>query len=861
MSHEDGKPVESIQGGPFPWAFRRVRTSHAVISSSRSGLGDGSPMQTKRRPRDGRVGVLLPSLLLGALVFAAPVDAQVPRITFVELFHVDAEDVLQFLRDTSGLKTYVDGGVITHVSGRDHSLTIQADEQTTNDLVKIIRDFENLEVMDRVITRTLPIKYASVGMVLESLAASHSCQVWHRTGEVMKDEVKQGNQTITHTYTKNVYSRYEAAKGEVLASVELPTIPYVLEVPHTDPVEIPPLNMGQGYSNEDFTLTFNQSPSTESRNRILAVGTEEDLARIQAFIDQIDQPARQVMIEVQIIELSADSLTDLGIDVLALQKRHNVLDFASPLPGEPITQPSDAFQPIDQAGLSFLFDDTAARMSGQFLAGVHALVRQGDAVIRARPKLYTLDDRQNILHLGEEIPTFVSSSVTRETTGGNFVENVSEVATRYIGITLNVKPRISGPEANDVSMLVDIQVNNLQGRARVFEQDLLGIPEVAVRKFRGQARVRNHRPLILGGLIRESEFESKNKIPVLGDIPLIGALLGRTNKQKQRTEIIIVLTPHILSETGVDPISTPKESIHFDTFNSVLFNDRYIMKGRDLVGLDPISRNPVEGFTERQVFDMTLLNIVKRRELIRKLKILDDYLPDASRGLSSYKRAYPEKSVRGWNEAERDVFYRAAAILVENIKSLNPGMTYEDMVSPRREIILPTSPYHVSLSYDKMRSFYEKGDVVLLRGEDRPLSSDTIAALRAVSGRTLREFSSYLELSGRSAEQHGVLRDELTRYYRSLYPEGIPVEGLGYPGLFKIIGETGIDFLGIATYLSSRLETQFREDAISLGAFEEDLASFATRSITLDELGQRLEELDERWDNLNTSDQRPVSGL
>ena len=73
------------------------------------------------------------------------------------------------------------------------------------------------------------------------------------------------------------------------------------------------------------------------------------------------------------------------------------------------------------------------------------------------------------------------------------------MATRYIGITLNVKPRISGPEQNDVSMLVDIQVNNLQGRARVFEEDLLGIPEVSVRKFRGQARVRNHRPLILGG--------------------------------------------------------------------------------------------------------------------------------------------------------------------------------------------------------------------------------------------------------------------------------------------------------------------------------------------------------------------------
>ena len=217
--------------------------------------------------------------------------------------------------------------------------------------------------------------------------------------------------------------------------------------------------------------------------------------------------------------------------------------------------------------------------------------------------------------------------------------------------------------------------------------------------------------------------------------------------------------------------------------------------------------------------------------------------------------------MRGWNEKERDVFYRAAAILVENIKSLNPGLTYEDLVSPRREIILPTSPYHVSLSYDKLRTFYAKGEVVLLRGEELPLSSDTIAALGKLSGRTLREFGSFMELSGRTEENHGVLREELTRYYRSIYPAGVSVEELGYASFFEVLGEAGIDFLGIATYLSSRLENQFRDDAIALGTFEGDLDAFANRSVTLDELGERLETLDERWDDLSTSDQRPVQGL
>lgn len=784
----------------------------------------------------------------------------VPRLTFVELFHIDAEDAIQFLRDTPSLEKFVNDQVVRPLANKPRSLLITADEAKTQQLIKIIRDFEALEVRGRVRQEMLHVRYASIQLVLETLAASQVCQVWHRTEEVKNDVTKQGNKTITHTYKKGVYSRYDAAKGEVLPSFDLPEIPYVMEIPQVEPIALPPVNMGQVTNEEQVSLTFTESPSTEVRNRIMIVGTDEDLAKIKKFIDQVDVPARQIMIEVQIIELEASSLTDLGIDVLAFEKRHDVVNFASPLPGEAIQDVSENFQPIDQSGLSFLFDDTTERLSGQFLAKVHALVRNGDAVIKARPKLYTLDDRQSQLHLGSEIPTFISTDVVAGIAGGNFVENINKVGTRHIGTTLVVKPRVSGPEANEVSMLVDIQVNNLQGRSRVFEQDLLGIPEVAVRNFRGQARVRNHRPLILGGLIKESEFQSKNKIPILGDIPIIGDLLGRTNKQEERSEIIIVLTPHILSEQGVDPISTPKESRHFDTYNSVLFNDRYILKGRDLVGLDPISRSPVEGWSVDEVLDLTLLNIVKKRELVSKLQIFEDYLPESADSLSTFKRKFPEKSLRSWTQKEQRLYFQAAAILVENIKSLNPDLDYDDIVEPRREIVVPTSPYHVSLSFDKMKNFYEKGHVVLARGETN-LSSETLEVLRTLSGRSMREFSSFLTTIGRAENEHGQFREELTRYLESLYPEAASMSGMIYVDFVRELDEFGVDFVGISTYLGARLETQFRDQQMSLGVLEDDLRAFENRTITLDELGERLQTLDERWNDLNTSVSRPVRGL
>ena len=788
------------------------------------------------------------------------VDAQVPNITFVELFHAETDEVFQFLNDTPGLKKFVDDNTISRVAGRENSLMINGSKEITESLIKTIRNFEQVGIRDRLKQDSITVKYAGIQLVLESLAASKVCQVYHRTEEVKTDAVKQGNRTITRKYEKAVYSKYEAASGTMLQSWDLPEYPYVLEIPHVDPISLPPVKLGTGIEDASLSLTFKESPSTETRNRILMVGTDEDLKRIEDFIAMIDVPARQIMIEVQIIELEADALSDLGVDTLAFEKRNSVVNFASPLPGEPLPEISSNFNPIQQSGLSFLFDDTTEALSSQFLAGVHALVRNGDAIIKARPKLYALDDRQSQLHLGEKIPTFISTDVVRDVSGGNFVENANKVGTEHIGTTLVVKPRISGNDENEVSMLVDITVNNLQGRQRVFEEDLLGIPQVATRNFRGQARVKNHRPLILGGLIKESEFDTKNSIPGLGDLPVIGGLFGRKSSQKQRSEIIIVLTPHILSEDGVDPISTPKESRHFDTRNSVLFNDRYILKGRDLVGLDPISRTPVEGFSRDEVVDLTLLSIVKKRELISRLKIFEDYLPEATEKLSMLKLRHPEKSVSTWSKNERQLFFQAAAILVENIKSLNPDLDYDDVVAPRREIVVPTSPYAVSLSFDKLKTFYEKGDMVVMRGET-DLSDETISLLRTFDKDSLQDFAVFIDGLGREANQHGKFRNLLEEQYQILYPSADDLTQLGYSELLTKMSERGVDFLSVATFLSVRLQEAMISGEIPLGILEDDLSAFARRTVTLDQLGGRLQTLDERWEDLNTSSSRPVQGL
>lgn len=94
-----------------------------------------------------------------------------------------------------------------------------------------------------------------------------------------------------------------------------------------------------------------------------------------------------------------------------------------PLPGEGIIQPgfgpdvqADPEQfvpPVDFEGLNFDFDDTSIDLSGRFLTHLHWLVREGDASVKARPKILTLDDRTSVLHIGREEPVFQSTGVTR----------------------------------------------------------------------------------------------------------------------------------------------------------------------------------------------------------------------------------------------------------------------------------------------------------------------------------------------------------------------------------------------------------------------------------------------------------------
>ena len=789
-------------------------------------------------------------------------------VTIREMRHKTADELIIFIREH--FPEWIRRGHVAKIQGKGRSVMIFGDtpeesDPTVRRIADVIARFDALEL--KIATRILRPRFIDPGMAMEALSMRGLASVWHFSEEVHKEERKVGDTIERHSETLTGFRQ-----GGLLLDAGKPSdphreIPYVYEVPSTDPYEAP----REGASatlNARSLVHFQGTASTEKRGGFVAVGTVEDIERIQAFVDSIDVPARRIMIEVQVISLEASKLSDLGIDSLQFGQNHTIGNLALPFPDEPFVQPglgdaaredpTDIVPQISQEGFQLIFDDTSVDLTGRFLTSIHALIRQGDARIKARPKILTLDDRISVLHIGREVPVFRSTGVSRDVTNGNLVNEVNEVGTQYVGFTLNLRPRVTGGAEDEVSLQIEMVVNELGERQRVFEADLLGIPDVIRRSFVGQTRVRNHRPIVLGGLIQEQETESINKIPVLGDIPYLGALFRRTLTSSTRTEVILVVTPHILSDQGVDRVATPKESSLFDTFDSVLFNDRHVIKGVDVLGIDPITSSPAEldgrVFEKEEIIDLTLLNIIKKRELVSKLRIFEDYLGEtSSKQLNWIQRRWPERTVKGWSEGEQENYFRAAAVVLENIKELNPDLTYEEIVLPRREIVLPTTPYRISLTFDRVKALQETASPLLLRGQRVELGPATLELLRGLGRRPLSAFGEYLTRKNRTATEHGELVAELKRLYLTQYPESDDMEGLPYPSVYSVLGGVGMDFVTLATYFGENLGDRYRTiGAPDVGLFEEDLRAFDAASIGLAQRGRNLRDLQHKWDRMQS---------
>ncbi len=324
---------------------------------------------------------------------------------------------------------------------------------------------------------------------------------------------------------------------------------------------------GTGGEAEVFEGTVNVN-CDEATNALVTTSSLRDYAQLRNVIDKLDQPRRQVFIEAVIMDVNVDHSNDWGIGYHGgatsdLGGGGDTIFYGGNNPqqsmlGVPANLEALAFgvRGPDLDGTSQLLG-TGVSIPG-FGIVLHALARSGDSNVLATPHLRATDNILAEISIGQNIPlqTNVGGGLGSLAglggcygqagalggLGGLLGGSMGFQAPRQdVGIRLKITPHIN--DSDQVRMELSEEFSDAGSPTGA-----LGAVPINKRTADTTVIVRDQQTVVIGGLVREGQVNGMTKVPVLGDIPVLGFLFRQQTKQTQKTNLLLVLTPHIIRD-------------------------------------------------------------------------------------------------------------------------------------------------------------------------------------------------------------------------------------------------------------------------------------------------------------------------
>jgi general secretion pathway protein D len=261
----------------------------------------------------------------------------------------------------------------------------------------------------------------------------------------------------------------------------------------------------------------------DANNSLLIFSTLVEFERVKQVLEEIDSVPNQVLLEAVIAEVSLDDDLKFGVRWF-LGETNNHGTFSDAVTGAV----SSVFP-----GFSYFLK------SNDISFTLNAISSVTNVRVLSAPSLVVLDNKSAVLQVGDQVP-IVTQSAKAVTAGDAPI--VTNVELKDTGVILKVTPRV-----ND-SGLVTLDIE--QEVSSVVKTTTSGIdsPTIRQRKMKTSVVVQDSEALALGGLIQERETTGKSKVPVLGDIPLLGAAFRNKNDAVARTELIIFIRPRVIRD-------------------------------------------------------------------------------------------------------------------------------------------------------------------------------------------------------------------------------------------------------------------------------------------------------------------------
>ena len=316
---------------------------------------------------------------------------------------------------------------------------------------------------------------------------------------------------------------------------------------------------GNGNANQPSTGGIIQADPTT--NSLIITAPEPLYRQIRAVIDKLDGRRAQVLIESLIVEVSADKAAQFGIQwqttfgnygngavgVIGTNSNRsggNIIDLA-------VAAATGSASALTSAAVGQGMNlAIAPRVNGKYYLGALAnfLEGTGDANVLSTPNLMTLDNEEAQIMIGNNVP-FVTGSYAN-TTGSNTVNPFQTVERKDVGLMLRVRPTIN--ENGTVKLTLYQEVSKIAGGTLTNANG----PSTSKRSIESSVLVDDGSVIVIGGLLEDSYELGQDKVPLMGDLPLVGALFRNENRTRKKTNLMVFLRPVVIRDNATSDALT-----------------------------------------------------------------------------------------------------------------------------------------------------------------------------------------------------------------------------------------------------------------------------------------------------------------
>ena len=303
----------------------------------------------------------------------------------------------------------------------------------------------------------------------------------------------------------------------------------------------------------------------EGTNSLVISADPEVMMALEDVISNLDIKRAQVLVEAIIVEISDTLAKELGVQILFSGEGSNTpiisQRFGNPNPdltaivgGEVYNTTSGASSHPAAAQSLLTLDGFAAGVGKykkdkeSFAAILNVLRKDTDSNVLSTPSILTMDNEESSIIVGQEIPI-----TTGESLGADNSNPFRTVSREEVGVKLLVKPQIN--EGNSIRLDIEQEVSSVYGPL------LIGASEIATnkREIKTVVMVEDTEIIVLGGLISDDVQESERKVPLLGDIPLLGRLFKSTTTSRSKKNLVVFLKPTIVRDVADMQLITNKK--------------------------------------------------------------------------------------------------------------------------------------------------------------------------------------------------------------------------------------------------------------------------------------------------------------